>query len=94
MAGSSKDFQWSYHVLMSVSVCVPCVGVCVSGGRSACGWLARGFLVIIVTMCWCLCVCTMCLCARLCLCVYHVLVCVFQVVGLHMVGCDEMWQGF
>ena len=70
-------------MLVSLSVCVPCVGVCVSGGRSACGWLALGFLVVIVSMCWCLCVC-----------VYHVL-CTFQVVSLHMVGhgCDEMLQG-
>ena len=32
----------------------------------------------------------------MCLCVSNVLVCVFQVVGLHMVGqgCDEMLQGF
>ena len=31
-----------------------------------------------------------------CVCVYHVLVCAFQVIGLHMVGqgCDEMLQGF
>ena len=123
LAGTRIFSGHSYHVLVSVCVCVPCV-VYISGGKFAHGWawlwrdVAGSFsrhdvcvcVCTIITMCVCLkwSICTWLVRAvtrccidfqgsyRVFVCVYHMLVCVFQVVSLHMVGqdCDEMLQWF